>query len=86
MTAPRKHPASLLLGRLACLRSQSASGSLLVSVMTGKWCCCRSRDRKDKKDRKEKKRDKRTNEEMRGNRPEVQQPGCVWLPNCVHGV
>ena len=31
----------------------------------------RSRDRKDKKDRKEKKRDKRTNEEMRGNRPEV---------------
>jgi hypothetical protein len=31
----------------------------------------RSRDRKDKKDKKEKKRDKRTNEEMRGNRPEV---------------
>jgi len=40
MTAPRKHPAPLLHGRLACLRSQSASSSLRVSIVTGKGCCC----------------------------------------------
>jgi len=48
-------------------------------IMTDSSCSRRSRDRsrdrshdrKDKKDKKEKKRDKRTNEEMRGNRPEV---------------